>query len=1023
MAVEIIIGNNLYDVSEAVISSIKISNSLELENFIVVPDRFSLIAEKMVFQTNNIISTFNTKVIGISKLAAIFSTYENVLTADESILKIYSILKKTTFSFFCPTLEISNELYNIIAQLKSNNISYNNFKDSAKTTKLQQIAKIYEIYEKDKEELDQNDLLSNLINNIDLKKVNECNFYFAGFDSLTQQGEKILETLILNSKRVVIGAVNPNEQKNKFVYDPDIIKKLNKICKKNKIFPLKTMIRYNHESMGSYILENLYCLNPMPKETENLFLLKFGKLEDEVTEISKVILNKIKIENKKFSDFNILIGDLEESYSVLEEVFNRYNIPYFIDCSIKLESLPIYAFFKTLFELFLNFDILKFINFLHNPYIYMKHEDISNFYNYILKNNMDLQTLINWNFNGEFEEIKGIAIKIKESLNCFKNEMEFSEFAINISKIIKIFNLKEKNDYIIKKINNEKYEKIYLQLIEKIEEILLALNKQNQVLSAEEFFKLFLSLIGEKEVSSIPVAVDCVFVGNNKSFFEKRKVLFVMNAKQGAIPKTIKDLSILCDDDINKTELPINPTVRIINKRNKQKILFDLSLSDELFVSYNEGMGEKIEKSSIFNELQKIFIKGGKKISIMSNFYEYLQYDKFLDFLIKNEYDFLLFVLNLINIGEISKEEASEVVEFDIKKIEKISNANLIFKKLSPTSIENFCKCPFKHFFDYGLKIKPNQTNVIDYIDYGNYFHSVAELFIKNNFKKIGGIEEGDISIEFEKAIKKVEENDRFKLLKQNPNNNHAFIMLRKEALEMVKKINYEQKYSNFIAKYLEKNFSINIDGVPLNGVVDRIDIAEDYFRVVDYKSGNVSKSLKEVYMGTELQLLIYLIAIEKLLGLKIAGGFYFPIGIDFNKEKDLKKFCLDGFVLNQKEIIKNLDRRFGKNLESDIVSLKLSKKSTLDNLILSSKKNVFSTKGFTAILEYVKKFLKKIKNNILSGEFIARPVGTSFDTSPCRFCNLYCVCSFKENINEKFRDIPNELSEEDFLRIVENGK
>jgi ATP-dependent helicase/DNAse subunit B len=57
----------------------------------------------------------------------------------------------------------------------------------------------------------------------------------------------------------------------------------------------------------------------------------------------------------------------------------------------------------------------------------------------------------------------------------------------------------------------------------------------------------------------------------------------------------------------------------------------------------------------------------------------------------------------------------------------------------------------------------------------------------------------------------------------------------------------------------------IEIGGVKLRGKIDRIDLADDGFTIVDYKSGS-SKKLKHIERGTSLQLPLYLRVAEDLL-------------------------------------------------------------------------------------------------------------------------------------------------------------
>ena len=1012
MKVEVIVGNNLYSVAEAVVGSIEVSDSLELENFVVVPDRFSLLAEKLQFSQNNINSTFNIKIVGISKLATYFSPKLEVLSSDQSRIKIYRALKELGLDSFAPSFELSSQIFNIISQLKASQISPEEFSDSAKNKKLLDLSLVYKKYEEEKEFADSSDVLSNLLQNMDEEKISNCNFFFAGFDSLTAQGEKILEKLCLLGKRVVVGAIRPSNQKNYFIYDEDILNKINKIRRNHKIEVSQTFLKDEFNDEGGHILRNLFSGKENFLETDKVFLLQFEKPEKEAEEIAKTILFKIKQENKSFSDFNVLVGNLEEGNKIFREVFSSYNIPYFVDLGVKVETLPIYNFFKNLFEFIIGGDQISFVNLLTNCYLNVDANEISEFENYCLKFGFDQKSF------EKFENINEIYNKIEKNKLKIEKNNKIINFSNIIKEIIVDFNLKEINSKLTEKFSKENLnnEKIYLQIFNKLDEVLENLTEEIEV-DFEEFSTIFLSLFGEKEISSVPVSIDCVFLGGEKSFFERRDVLFVAGAKQGQIPKTVKDVGILCDQDISSSNLPITPTVRMINKRNKQKLLFDLSLAKEIFVSFSENeLGEKEEKSSLFYELGKIFSRDSLQIKITSNFYERYGRERLLKFSLQNNLDYEKFVLSLLKEQKISKAQAEQLIVPNKEKREQTSKN--LFKKLSPTEIENFFKCPFKHFFFYGLGIKENQTNNFDGRDFGNYFHMVAKQFVERNLKKIQTITKEEIDREFEQIVSNVLKSERFSLLKTNKENDHLFALLKKEAKTMVNKIVYEQQNSNFLVRYVEKPFNYNLGELSLSGVVDRVDVSGEYFRVVDYKSGEISRSLKKVYHGVELQLFIYLIAIEAMFGLVPAGGFYFPISEDYSA-KDVKKFCLDGFVLDLQNIISDLDRRFGRSLESDIVALKLKKESSPNNLVLSTKKNVFSKEGFESVLLYVKKLIERAKEEILSGKFPASPIGDSFETSPCRGCPLFCVCSFKDSESQEIRTFGKELSEQDFKRIV----
>ena len=96
MQINLYSAQTLRQATKEVIKNVEVSQNLDLRNFIVVPNRFSLQAEKLLFQELGISSTFNIDVISISKLASLvlklsgneFKTQSNL----EGMLLVYKIL-------------------------------------------------------------------------------------------------------------------------------------------------------------------------------------------------------------------------------------------------------------------------------------------------------------------------------------------------------------------------------------------------------------------------------------------------------------------------------------------------------------------------------------------------------------------------------------------------------------------------------------------------------------------------------------------------------------------------------------------------------------------------------------------------------------------------------------------------------------------------------------------------------------------------------------------------------------------
>ena len=159
MQLDIVTGKTIKLASKEVVRQIEVSNDLNLNNFIVVPDRFSMQMEKLIFKELKINSTFNINVISVSKLANLvlrLSGTEFSMHSDiHGALLVYKILisnKENLESFKDANLSIdlAKELYLTIAQIKSCEISAKEFCEKAKfsnSQKLIDIAKVFSLYE------------------------------------------------------------------------------------------------------------------------------------------------------------------------------------------------------------------------------------------------------------------------------------------------------------------------------------------------------------------------------------------------------------------------------------------------------------------------------------------------------------------------------------------------------------------------------------------------------------------------------------------------------------------------------------------------------------------------------------------------------------------------------------------------------------------------------------------------------------------------------------------------------------
>lgn len=172
---------------------------------------------------------------------------------------------------------------------------------------------------------------------------------------------------------------------------------------------------------------------------------------------------------------------------------------------------------------------------------------------------------------------------------------------------------------------------------------------------------------------------------------------------------------------------------------------------------------------------------------------------------------------------------------------------------LSNSSISKFRQCPRSYYYDYVIKL-PKKPK--DYFILGTFVHEVLEIFYKTLIED----KSKNLASLMGECFKKTRQ--------EHP---EATVNILADAKSLLQ--NYLVRV---IAKEplppkleVENKFTIDIGGVKVTGIIDRIDFKEDgSVDVVDYKTGKKAKSAKD--FENDLQLPIYGTAVKQLYNIPI---------------------------------------------------------------------------------------------------------------------------------------------------------
>lgn len=346
----------------------------------------------------------------------------------------------------------------------------------------------------------------------------------------------------------------------------------------------------------------------------------------------------------------------------------------------------------------------------------------------------------------------------------------------------------------------------------------------------------------------------------------------------------------------------------------------------------------------------------------------------------------------------------------------------------SPSSVETYSKCAFYHFCNYGLRLKIKEKYTFDSRAVGTFVHFLLERIIKNEFNTI-------TEANLEEKITKYS----LEYLKDNNtiiNNTIRYVIktLGKNVSMLIKNMLKERDVTRFRARYFE--FKINNESiikpvtVPLNegvltltGVVDRVDVYEDddyYLRVIDYKTGEKKFRLDDCMAGLNLQMVLYLLAINEEAK-KITDKHFTPAGILYYPAKVKEAMVTRG--LSNEEIGKTVGERIRMDgmINRDERVLKAYGGDFLGDFVnvcsrgKINDEKVFGIDELNLLFENVKDSLKRIGNEILEGKVAVNPVGGRVNA--CDYCKFASVCGFDKEM-DKYRKLKDYKNSEVFKML-----
>lgn len=804
----------------------------------------------------------------------------------------------------------------------------------------------------------------------------------------------------------------------------------------------------------------------------------FEECEYIAEQIKKLTLNG----ECRYRDIAVVCRNSEKYRGILDAVFDSHGIAYFMSKPQPIDNKPLFRLVLSALEYVLTpSDSEKFFSVAKSGLTELSDYEIAELENYVyiwgingrcFSQNFTLSPL-GYSDSMSTGDINKLALINKSREKLITPLIKFTENIKNptaevISKAIYQLLLDFKVPEILKSNSDvsgyELYSNEEVRLWDIIMDVLnkMVLSIGDRAVSVKRYYELFKMMVCSFDISEIPQTLDQVLVGTADSIrLSSPKTVFVIGAVDGEFPHNPVSSGIFSDAERRSLillDLPVYDSVNELYLQEKYLVYSAVSAARErLYITYyNSGLdGSPVQKSSIVTEVQKILPDVKTDIIFTMDAVDRIRSEKTAFEIYASLYRQNGALSDALSQYFNNKPEFKNRIEA-IKRMANRSDFSLtdrnisvaLFgkeKKLSASQVEKFYMCRFQYFCNYGLKLRERRKAGLDAIEYGSLVHYLLENVLKiykdNGYTRLS---ESDLEQIIEELLKQYvkeylggegDKSDRFM---------HLYYRLRKSIQSLLNHLTDELEQSEFkpvdfeltvgdtengIGAYILQDSSGN--NIIVSGKIDRVDMMEKekarYIRIIDYKTGSKEFKISDVLYGLNMQMLIYLSAVNKN-GSKRYGDNLHPSGIlyvpstvvsvnvspgaderEIQNEHD-KKLRMNGLVLNEPHIIRGMEE----NMAGKYIPVSYDKKGAIKQ---SSKNSVISADQLNMIFDKVDRKILEMSEMLDCGDIAAVPVSGAYDA--CKWCIYSPVCGHKDSdknicvVRNDKEDVIKELERE----------
>ena len=901
------------------------------------------------------------------------------------------------------------------------------------------------------------------------------NVYLDGFTYFTAQELKLIEILLRTARSVTVTLLGDGSELEMFQQSIRAQSRLERLAAEcGSRCTVELLPAEPPKDALAHLAEHfLGPMKPWKGDCSAVELVKAESMFTETEYVAAKILELVRTEKCRFREIAVAARNLDEYAATIENVFERYGVPVYLSRRSDVLEKPVLSLLAGALDAVTGgYEYEDMFRWLKTGLAGITDEECDKLENYVIAWDIHGSMWVreeDWTANPDgwreeftaaqeeaLAEINAIRRRVGGPLGRLAKGLKEQKGATDKLRVLWEFleelglarQLEERTAN-LEALGELQRAQEYGQLWELLCDVMdqFAGMLEDMPLDGEEFAKLFKLVLTQYDVGTIPVSLDQVQVSQiTRNDRHRIKVLFLMGANDHVLPAVQTGTGLFTREDrerLLENGIELAPSGMDVFHIELQNLYAALAQpTQRLFISWPAAdlSGSPLRPSFVIGRTKALLpgvretegsaracrltaplpaleLAGGERGGPLWGYFS--ESERYRDALAAMER------AAGMNRGRLSP-----------AAVETLYGQSC---RMSASRIDKINSCHFAYFMQYGLRAKERTPAGFDASQVGSFLHFVLEYVTRATMDRGGfaQVDERELRRFTDMAVQTYMDEALPGFDKRDERFKYLFRRLRKTVGTIVANVADELRNSDFVPMAFELGFgegeamppvSIRIGDASLTvaGRVDRVDgwlkDGKLYLRVVDYKSGKKSFDLSDVRHGLNIQMLLYLFALERS-GKSVFGHEIVPAGVLYLPARDVliskprgvdpetiraaldKQLRRSGLVLSQPEVLRAMEHSALE--EPRFLPLSLGKGGVAGGLATAEELGKLG--------KYVDQLLEKIALELRGGVIDADPCYTSESDNACTYCAFASACNFVDGEGSDHREPLRPIKPEEF--------